>query len=57
MQSSEAGVAAVRRDSFEATYGRPLESRMLAYSPTDQAGEFWLDVSKSQRPTTSPCAT
>ena len=47
VQTAGSGSVAVRRDSTEATYGTPLESKVMSYSPTDQAGEFWLDVTQT----------
>ena len=48
VQSAGAGGVAVRRDSTEATYGTPLESKILSYLPTDQAGDFWLDAAQAR---------
>ena len=48
VQSAGPGGVAVRRDSTEATSGTRLESKVLSYSPTDDAGDFWLDVSQTQ---------
>ncbi|MFH1054615.1 MAG: hypothetical protein V1744_00820 [Candidatus Altiarchaeota archaeon] len=50
VQSAGAGGAAVRRDSTEATYGTNLESKVLSYPQTDQAGDFWLDISQTLKP-------
>lgn len=48
VQSDGAEGVAVRRDSTEAISGNHLESKLLSYTPTDQAGDFWLDVSQTQ---------
>jgi len=48
VQSAGAGGTSVRRVSTEATYGTPLESKVLSYLPTDQAGDFWLDAAQAR---------
>jgi len=48
VQSVGADGVTVRRNSTEARYGTPVESKVLSYAPSDQAGDFWLDIAQMQ---------
>ncbi len=47
VESRDESAIAVRRDSTESTFGVSLESKVMPYLQTDQAGDFWLDTSQS----------